>query len=181
VTNSLRAIHSSVNQVVQLYRDKRRRRERMVIVLLTDESGDDGMAVEPTVLNCRQHGVAVHVIGPTAVMGLEEGAQLWTSHATGQPLRFLLKVKRGPETCLPERAFLPYWHELDRCRAKNESTPWSDLAGWEVASDFGIRILTKEIPLPPPKVHQGFSPSQMGLKSTNMMGGGGGSLSFPSL
>jgi hypothetical protein len=137
---------SAVNHVVQFYRGSKRRKERMIVVLLTDESGDDGRAIEETVQNCRQNGVAVHVIGPTAVMGLEEGAQLWTSNANQ---RFLLKVKRGPETCLPERVFLPYWHELRLSAWRPDVRP-ADSVPWYggeyregVLSGFGPYTLTR--------------------------------------
>ena len=142
-----RTMHA-VNRVVNLYRGKRRN-ERIVIVLLTDESGDDGLELEKTILNCRQNGIAVHVIGPTAVMGLEEGSQLWTAQFNGQPLQFLLKVNRGPETCLPERAFLPYWHEspLSAWRPgvrPANSVPWYGGEYREgVLSGFGPYALTR--------------------------------------
>ncbi|MBI3464789.1 MAG: hypothetical protein HY000_17295 [Planctomycetes bacterium] len=35
--------------------------------------------------------------------------QLWIDRASGN--RFLLPVKRGPDTSLPERLLLPYWHD----------------------------------------------------------------------
>lgn len=137
---------SAINQVVNRYRRIRPRDERMLIVLLTDESGDDGIRVEETVQNCRHHGVAVHVIGPTAVMGLQEGSQLWTSAANQ---RFLLRVKRGPETCLPERAFLPYWHEVQLSAWRPDVRP-ADQVPWYggeyregVLSGFGPYTLTR--------------------------------------
>ena len=138
----------AVNQVVRLYRGKRRS-ERMIIIVLTDESGDDGLALEATIANCRKNGVAVHVIGPTAVMGLEEGSQLWTVPANGRPLQFLLRVNRGPETCLPERALLPYWHESPLTAWRPgvrpaDSVPWYGGEYREgVLSGFGPYALTR--------------------------------------
>ncbi|MEM8671561.1 MAG: vWA domain-containing protein [Planctomycetota bacterium] len=140
---------AAVNQVVGWYRNEEHRRERMIIVLLTDESGDDGLAIEPTIANCRNHGVGVHVIGPTAVMGLQRGYQLWTSNAYAQPYRFLLRVNRGPETCLPERAFMPYWHET-RVSAWRQDVRPADSVPWHggeyrdgLLSGFGPYTLTR--------------------------------------
>ncbi len=140
---------SAVNHVVNFYRDREHRRERMIIVLLTDESGDDGLKIEETIFNCRRAGVPVHVIGPTAVMGLQEGSQLWTASVGGQVFPFLLKVNRGPETCLPERAFLPYWHERPlsswrpNVRPAN-AVPWHGGEYREgVLSGFGPYTLTR--------------------------------------
>lgn len=140
---------TAVNEVVRWYRNEEHRRERMIIVLLTDESGDDGLAVEQTIENCRYNGVGVHVIGPTAVMGLQQGYQLWTSNEFAQPYRFLLKVNRGPETCLPERAFMPFWHETKVSAWRSDVRP-ADSVPWHggeyrdgLLSGFGPYTLTR--------------------------------------
>lgn len=102
---------SAVEAVVDLYRTRQRRKERLLVVVLTDESGDDGLKLEYTITKCRNANAVVHVLGPTAVMGAQEGSQLWSTEMNGRQYDFLLTVNRGPETCLPERLFLPYWHE----------------------------------------------------------------------
>ncbi len=104
-------IMSAVGDIVDLYRNQRDYRQRMLIAVLTDESGDDTEATERTIDVCRQAGVAVHVIGPTAVLG---SRQAWQHRALQQSsinYSFWLAVHRGPETPLPERLCLPYWHQ----------------------------------------------------------------------
>ncbi|WP_372721748.1 vWA domain-containing protein [Novipirellula sp.] len=104
-------VMSAVTQAVQLYREQRKRQERIMIVILTDESGDDTLRLEDTIEYCRSAGVAVHVIGPNAVMGCERGSQLCHIPSGGREYAFWLPVKKGPETSLPERFLVPYWHE----------------------------------------------------------------------
>ncbi|EMI19065.1 hypothetical protein RMSM_04005 [Rhodopirellula maiorica SM1] len=104
-------VMSAVTQAVQLYREQRKRKERILIVILTDESGDDTLRLEPTIEYCRSAGVAVHVIGPNAVMGCEQGSQLCHIPSGGREYAFWLPVKKGPETSLPERFLVPYWHD----------------------------------------------------------------------
>ncbi|GAA5509271.1 hypothetical protein Rcae01_04770 [Novipirellula caenicola] len=104
-------VMSAVTQAVRLYREQRKRQERIIIVILTDESGDDTLQLEDTIQYCRSAGVAVHVIGPNAVMGCERGSQLCQVPSGGREYAFWLPVKKGPETSLPERFLVPYWHE----------------------------------------------------------------------
>lgn len=84
-------------------------KEPIQIVVWTDESGDDILRLEETIAYCRRQGVFVTVVGPTAVFGTERGLQPYIDRPTGY--RFMLPVKRGPDTSLPERVSLPYWHE----------------------------------------------------------------------
>jgi len=87
-----------------------------VIVLWTDESGDDLAKLEETIRLCREHRTIVHVVGPQAVLGMEQGLQSYVVPQTNQA--FLLPVKRGPDAALPERLRLPYWFD-------STSPPWS--------------------------------------------------------
>ena len=108
----LENVMTAIQDAAIYYRAKKRRKERMIFVVITDESGDDTLKLEPTIAICRQANIAVHVVGPTAVFGAERGSHLCTVVGDqGTAAKFLIPVKRGPDTALPERAFLPYWHE----------------------------------------------------------------------
>lgn len=87
-----------------------------VIVLWTDESGDDLAGLEQTIALCRERRVPIHVVGPQSVLGMEQGLQLYTMPETGYS--FLLPVKRGPDAALPERLRIPYWFD-------SLSPPWT--------------------------------------------------------
>ena len=75
---------------------------KTLLVVWTDESGDDILALEPTIAMCRQNRVQVSIIGPTAVLGSQEGTHTWTHPPTGQ--LFHLPVMKGPRHGLPRTA-----------------------------------------------------------------------------
>lgn len=102
-------VMSAVQRALGRYRRGVRFGERMMIVIITDESGDDTVQLESTIELCRESHVPVHVIGPSAVFGAQWGSHAWKNPATGH--EYMLPVLRGPDTALPQRAWLPYWHE----------------------------------------------------------------------
>lgn len=100
-------VMQAVDFCVQKYRKSWH--ENLLIVVWTDESGDDILRLEETIAYCRKQNVMVSVVGPTAIFGSERGFHPYTDAGTGY--RFLLPVKCGPDTSLPERIPLPYWHD----------------------------------------------------------------------
>ena len=104
-------VMAAVIGTIRLYRDRRHRNDRLVLVILTDESGDDIRQLERTIELCREEDVVVHVLGPSAVMGCQKGSQLCKIPQGNRTYPFWLTVNKGPETSLPERFLLPYWHE----------------------------------------------------------------------
>lgn len=96
----------------------------MMIIVWTDESGDDILRLEDVIQLCRHEGVVVSVVGPTAVLGAQKGMHHYTDRESG--FRFLLPINRGPDTSLPERIMLPYWHD-------SPLRPWSAAGGAMVA------------------------------------------------
>ena len=71
-------------------------------------SGDDVNLLEPTIEICRRANVRISVVGPTAVLGAQEGSHFWI-HPSGQ--QFYLPVVKGPDAALLERLRWPYWWE----------------------------------------------------------------------
>ena len=110
VENVMGAIDSCLEQYA------RRWKGSIVIVVWTDESGDDVLQLESIIQKCKRRGVMVSVVGPTAVLGSEQGRHHYVDKGTG--FAFLIPIKRGPDTSLPERLFLPYWHD-------SPLAPWS--------------------------------------------------------
>lgn len=104
-------VMAAVTGTIRLYRDRRHRKDRIVMVILTDESGDDIRQLERTIEMCHEEDVVVHVLGPSAVMGCQKGSQLCQIPQGNRTYPFWLTVNKGPETSLPERFLLPYWHE----------------------------------------------------------------------
>lgn len=104
-------VMAAVNRTVRLYRGSRHWNDRLVLVVLTDESGDDLLQLEKTIQLCGEEDVVVHVVGPSAVMGCQKGSQFCQLKQNNTSYSFWLTVNKGPETSLPERFLLPYWHE----------------------------------------------------------------------
>jgi hypothetical protein len=123
-TTGTENVMAAVDQTVDMYRSQFAGK-RMLVALLTDESGDDTGDLEATIRRCREAGVAVHVIGPTAAMGCGLGSQHCTVRERGVNYSFWLNVNRGPETPRPERCFLPYWHQ-------SPLPPWKQQGAWAV-------------------------------------------------
>ncbi len=100
--NVFAAIGECVSKYGRKWRDK-----QLMIVVLTDESGDDATKLEHTIRICRDHGASVSVIGPSAVLGADLGLHCFTDPQSHQIHQ--LPVKRGPDSALPERLELDYW------------------------------------------------------------------------
>lgn len=142
----LENVMSAVQRCVATYPTTVKR--RTMIVIWTDESGDDIGMLEPTIELCRQADVKVSVVGPTAVLGAQEGKHVWI-HESGQ--EFYLDVLKGPDTALPERLRWAYWWktELPSWHSSGFATR-NKLQGWyggdqlaALASGFPPYALTR--------------------------------------
>lgn len=104
-SSGLENVMSAIEFCVQRYR--RPLKGLMQIIVWTDESGDDIQRLEETIQLCRKTRTIVSIVGPSSVLGSETGSHQYTDPGTG--FAFLIPVKRGPDTSLPERIALPYW------------------------------------------------------------------------
>lgn len=112
-------VFSAVNTVFKkwlTYRKKMRR--NMMIIVVTDERGDDYHELEPLIAKLSRYGIKVHCIGNAAAFGREKGYVMHTWKAGKESFTEELPVDQGPETVLPERVRLPFWsgnrRKLDR-------------------------------------------------------------------
>lgn len=81
----------------------------VLLIVVTDERGDDEQQVEEAIEICRKHGMPVHVIGVPAPFGRQETLVKYVDpdpkyDQTPQ----WASVDQGPETFLPERVQLPF-------------------------------------------------------------------------
>lgn len=71
-------------------------KRQLVLVLVTDESGDDGEGIESTIAMARSANCRIYGLGREAVFGYPYATLRWTDPET--ELVFWRQVRRGPET-----------------------------------------------------------------------------------
>lgn len=114
VENVFDAIGRSITQ----YRPHIRNGRKMMIIVWTDESGDDLSRLEDVVRTCQRLAVPVYTVGPSSMFGREMGTHAYTHPDDGET--YQLPVTRGPDTLRPERLRVPYWFkgpQLENLRA----------------------------------------------------------------
>ncbi|MEO1616623.1 MAG: vWA domain-containing protein [Planctomycetota bacterium] len=81
----------------------------VLLIVVTDERGDDEMRVEDSIEICRKYGMPVHVIGVPAPFGRRETLVKYIDPDPkyDQSPQWA-SVDQGPETFLPERVQLPF-------------------------------------------------------------------------
>jgi hypothetical protein len=95
------------------YKSYRTRQHRKVmLVILTDESGDDTPVLEDAITTCRKLAIPVYTVGPSSMFGRQQGTQAY-KHPENNEI-YQLPVDRGPDTVRQEMLLLPFWFEGDQ-------------------------------------------------------------------
>ncbi len=92
--------------VAQYQRERHNEHRRMLVVVWTDESGNDADRLENAVQFCRNNAIPVYIVGPSSMFGKQQGTMSY-KHTDGKT--YPLPVDRGPDTVREERLRLPYW------------------------------------------------------------------------
>ena len=95
--NTCAAIHAAVTKYREAARSQRR---KLVLIVVSDESGDDGKNVEETIETCKRIKAPVYVLGHYSVFGYPYAHVRWIDPKYG--LHHWLQINRGPETPEPE-------------------------------------------------------------------------------
>lgn len=91
----------SILAALAKYKDLARRQKRkLVLIVVSDESGDDGSQVEDVIDACKKAKASVYVLGHYAVFGYPFAHVSWIDPK--YRLRHWIPVNRGPETPEPE-------------------------------------------------------------------------------
>lgn len=115
-TSGVENVFSSINAVVGEYRDLRRidsrtgdRKRNVMIIVVTDEAGDDTNMLDAAVTACQKYVVPVYVIGVPAPFGRVESEVKWVDPDPNfdQSPQWAT-VNQGPETLYPERIRLKF-------------------------------------------------------------------------
>lgn len=91
----------------QSYRTKLRR--NVMIILVTDERGDDPEKLDNVIAFNKRYGIRVFCVGHAAPFGREQVFVNYTWEENGQSFTMDLPADVGPETFYPERLQLPFW------------------------------------------------------------------------
>jgi hypothetical protein len=110
----LESTFTTIGEVVQKwgrYHDKAGNPYRPMIIVVTDEVGDDQDRLEEAIAAASQNRppVPVYVLGSQAIFARREGYMDYTDPKTGFTWRNL-PVTQGPESLRVEQIKLPYWY-----------------------------------------------------------------------
>jgi hypothetical protein len=96
IENTMQTLQRVIGEYARLISKDR----KLLIVLVTDESGDDGAQVEEARLLAKKNGVPIYVIGRQSVFGYETVHLLYTDPVTKDT--YWPSIRRGPETPIAE-------------------------------------------------------------------------------
>jgi hypothetical protein len=91
----------AILQTVKKYRGVTRSKRKLVIIVVSDESGDDGGRVEEVISQCKMAKAPVYILGRESVFGSLYAFKRWRHPDTGRT--HYLKIHRGPETPFAEQ------------------------------------------------------------------------------
>jgi hypothetical protein len=92
------------------YRDSKGNFYRPMIIVVTDEVGDDESRLEEAIEAANRAKVPVYVLGSQALFGRVEGYMDYTDPKTKRVYRHL-PVRQGPESVALEQIKLPFWYD----------------------------------------------------------------------
>jgi len=95
--NMCMALAATLDKYGPMARSSRR---KLVVILVSDESGDDGMHVDAVVEKAKRYESPIYVLGREAVFGYPYARLRWQDPKYG--LTHWLQINRGPETAYPE-------------------------------------------------------------------------------
>ena len=91
------------------FKDANTRVYRTMIIVVTDEIGDDEDYLEDTITHAQRDKVPVYVLGSQAVFGRVYGYVDYVDPKTKHVFRDV-QVKQGPESVMLEQIRLPFWY-----------------------------------------------------------------------
>ena len=110
-TTGVENVFGAVNQILDNWKNYRSDQgRRIMLVVLTDEAGDDhGPTMEQAINRCQRYGAKAYVIGPAAPFGHRKGYVPYVAKENGKT--YQIPVDLGPESVVVENVDLPYWYE----------------------------------------------------------------------
>lgn len=108
-------VFAAVAEAVKVFSPhKRKMRANMMIIIVTDERGDDYQGLEEIVRRCSREGIKVYCIGNASIFGREKGFVRYKWTYDGENFEEDIPVDQGPETAMAEGLQLPFWTNTPR-------------------------------------------------------------------
>lgn len=136
------------------YKDASGQAYHPMVIVVTDEVGDDEARLELAIERAQRAKVPVYVLGSQALFGREWGTMDYLDPKTKQLFRGL-RVRQGPESAMVEQIALPFWYDgpqYDALEAGFGPYALSRLA----SATGGIYFVTRFT-----GPHMGFDPARM--------------------
>jgi hypothetical protein len=92
------------------YKDTENHPYRTMVIVVTDEKGDDEDQLEDAIALAQKTRVPVYVLGSQAVFGRVEGFMDYMDPKT-KYVFYHVPVQQGPESAMIEQIRLPFWYE----------------------------------------------------------------------
>jgi hypothetical protein len=91
------------------YKGPRNHPYRTMVIVVTDEVGDDEPRLEEAIAACKRAKVPVYVLGSQAVFGRKENHVTYVDPKT-RHVFYGVPVRQGPESIMLEQIRLPFWY-----------------------------------------------------------------------
>lgn len=146
---------TAVSEVTNRFLTQRtRQRRNMMVIVVTDERGDDFQELEPVIGKLKRYGIKVYCVGNAAPLGQTQELITWTYE---DGFTEMLPVDRGPETVFPELLALPFW---GRGPARTLSSGFGPYGLTRLAAETGgLYLLTEETSKPfDPAIMRNYAP-----------------------
>ena len=108
-------VFAAIDEALKIFTPfKRKMRANMMIIIVTDERGDDFQGLDSIVKRCSRDGVKVYCIGNASIFGREKGFVRYKWEFEGENFEEDIAVEQGPETAMAEGLDLPFWTNTPR-------------------------------------------------------------------
>ncbi|QGJ69755.1 VWFA domain-containing protein [Planctomycetales bacterium 10988] len=111
----------AIKQAGEKHLIHRRQNRNVMIIVVSDEVGDDQNKIEDTLNTVRRYQMPVYVIGVPAPFGRETAKVRYVNHDPKyEETEYWIDVDQGPESLAPERIKLAFWgspQELEETEA----------------------------------------------------------------
>lgn len=115
-TSGIESTFQTVTNIVKTwgkYKDAKGQNYQTIVIVVTDEVGDDEAQLETTISIASAAKVPIYVLGSPALFGKTEGRMNYTDPKTKKTY-YNIAVRQGPESVALETIYLPFWYGGDQ-------------------------------------------------------------------